>query len=58
MIKWIKKLFLITLAITLVAIAVNMFLGPHKIAAGGLTGLRDNFRGFFEYRPFYYNTYR
>ena len=36
---WIKKLALITLAIVLMAAGVNMFLGPHNIAAGGLTGL-------------------
>jgi len=36
---WIKKLFFITLAIVLIAVGVNMFLGPHNIAAGGLTGL-------------------
>ena len=38
-IKWIKKLAWIILAIGLVAVCVNMFLGPHSIAAGGLTGL-------------------
>ena len=36
---WIRKLFFITLAIALIAVGVNMFLGPHNIAAGGLTGL-------------------
>jgi len=36
---WIKKLFFIVLAINLIAVGVNMFLGPHEIAAGGLTGL-------------------
>jgi len=36
---WIKKLFFIVLAINLIAVGVNMFLGPHSIAAGGLTGL-------------------
>ncbi|MCL2405580.1 MAG: YitT family protein [Defluviitaleaceae bacterium] len=36
---WIKKLLYITLAIFIIAICVNMFLGPHNIAAGGLTGL-------------------
>ncbi|MCL2575465.1 MAG: YitT family protein [Defluviitaleaceae bacterium] len=29
----------IIFAITLIAVGVNMFLGPHQIAAGGLTGL-------------------
>jgi len=36
---WIKKLLYITIAIIILAICVNMFLGPHNIAAGGLTGL-------------------
>ena len=37
--KWAKKLLYITFAILLLSIGVNMFLGPHSIAAGGLTGL-------------------
>jgi len=37
--KWIIKLFYIVIAIALLAVCVNMFLGPHNIAAGGLTGL-------------------
>ena len=37
--KWIKKLIFIIIAINLIAVAVNMFLAPHNIAAGGLTGL-------------------
>ncbi|MCL2377939.1 MAG: YitT family protein [Defluviitaleaceae bacterium] len=36
---WAKKLLYITLAILILAVCVNMFLGPHNIAAGGLTGL-------------------
>ena len=36
---WIKKLIYISLAIVIIAVCVNMFLGPHNIAAGGLTGL-------------------
>jgi len=36
---WVKKLFFITFAVALVAVCVNMFLGPHNIAAGGITGL-------------------
>ncbi|MCL1863359.1 MAG: YitT family protein [Defluviitaleaceae bacterium] len=36
---WAKKLFWIVFSIILVAVCVNMFLGPHYIAAGGLTGL-------------------
>lgn len=34
-----KRLFYIVLAVTLIAVSVNLFLGPHNIAAGGLTGL-------------------
>lgn len=37
--NWFKKIIYITLSIVLIAIAVNMFLGPHNIAAGGITGL-------------------
>jgi len=37
--KWIKKLLYIVGAILLISVCVNMFLGPHDIAAGGLTGL-------------------
>ncbi|MCL1883230.1 MAG: YitT family protein [Defluviitaleaceae bacterium] len=36
---WLKKLAYIILSIILISVCVNMFLGPHKIAAGGLTGL-------------------
>jgi len=36
---WIKKLIFIVIAIGILAVAVNMFMGPHSIAAGGLTGL-------------------
>jgi len=39
MTAWIKKLFFIILSITILAISVNLFLAPHHIAAGGLTGL-------------------
>jgi uncharacterized membrane-anchored protein YitT (DUF2179 family) len=39
MIKWIKKIFAIAVAIAIMSVSVNMFLGPHNIAAGGLTGL-------------------
>ncbi|MCL2401448.1 MAG: YitT family protein [Oscillospiraceae bacterium] len=45
--KWIKKLFYITLAITLISVSVNMFLGPHSIAAGGITGLAIIFEEMF-----------
>jgi uncharacterized membrane-anchored protein YitT (DUF2179 family) len=37
--KWLKKIIYITISIVLIAVAVNMFLGPHNIAAGGITGL-------------------
>jgi len=36
---WTKKLTAIIIAIALVSVGVNMFLAPHDIAAGGLTGL-------------------
>lgn len=36
---WLKKLAYITLAIVIISVCVNMFLAPHNIAAGGLTGL-------------------
>lgn len=36
---WAKKLAYITLAIVIISVCVNMFLAPHHIAAGGLTGL-------------------
>jgi len=39
MLKWLKKLMFITLAIAMIAFCVNMLLGPHSIAAGGITGL-------------------
>ena len=45
--KWTKKLFFITFAIALVSISVNMFLGPHNIAAGGITGLAIIFESMF-----------
>ena len=38
-VKWAKKLAYIVVAIILISVCVNMFLGPHNIAAGGLTGL-------------------
>ena len=37
--KWIKKLAYIIFAIAILSVCVNMFLAPHDIAAGGLTGL-------------------
>jgi len=37
--KWTQKIAAIVFAIALMSVGVNMFLGPHTIAAGGLTGL-------------------
>jgi len=37
--KFAKKLAYIVIAIALLSVCVNMFLAPHEIAAGGLTGL-------------------
>ena len=39
LLQWLKKLAYIFFAIILLSVGVNMFLGPHSIAAGGLTGL-------------------
>jgi len=39
MLFWIKKVGWIVLAIAIISVVVNMFLGPHNIAAGGITGL-------------------
>ena len=36
---WVKKIVFIVIAIVLLSVCVNMFLAPHNIAAGGLTGL-------------------
>jgi len=47
MLKWIKKLGFIALAIAIIAVCVNMFLGPHSIAAGGITGLAIIFESLF-----------
>jgi len=47
MLKWIKKLGYIALAIAIIAVCVNMFLGPHSIAAGGITGLAIIFESLF-----------
>jgi len=49
MIKRIKKLALIIFAIGLIAVAVNLFLGPHSIAAGGITGLAIIFEKLFNF---------
>jgi len=47
MVKWIKKILYIEIAIVLVSIGINWFLGPHNIAAGGLTGLAIIFERLF-----------
>ena len=44
---WIIKLCFIVVAIALIATAVNIFLAPHDIAAGGLTGLAVIAESFF-----------
>ena len=47
MLKRIKKIACIIFAIALIALAVNLFLGPHSIAAGGITGLAIVFETLF-----------
>ena len=37
--NWLKRIFFIVIAIVLIAMSINLFLAPHYIAAGGLTGL-------------------
>jgi len=49
MVKWIKKIGTILFAIGLIAFCVNMFLGPHAIAAGGITGLAIMFEDWFAF---------
>ena len=39
MFKRIRRIIYILIAILIIAVAVNLFLGPHSIAAGGITGL-------------------
>ena len=45
--QWLKKLLYIAFAVGLVAVCVNMFLAPHSIAAGGITGLAIILESFF-----------
>jgi uncharacterized membrane-anchored protein YitT (DUF2179 family) len=45
--KWFIKLAYIIFAIVLLSVCVNMFLAPHSIAAGGLTGLAVIFERMF-----------
>ena len=47
MLNWLKRLGYITIAIIIMAFCVNMFLGPHEIAAGGITGLAIIVESFF-----------
>jgi len=47
MLKWLKRLGGIVLAIFIFAVCVNVFLGPHSIAAGGITGLAIIFDSLF-----------
>ncbi|MDR2600167.1 MAG: YitT family protein [Oscillospiraceae bacterium] len=45
--KHVKKIVIIVIAICLIAVAVNLFFGPHSIAAGGITGLAIVFETWF-----------
>jgi len=45
--KWVRKIGGIVLAILIFAVCVNVFLGPHSIAAGGITGLGIIFESLF-----------
>jgi len=47
--KRIKKIVFIIIAIALIAVSVNLFLGPHSIAAGGITGLAIIFEKLFSF---------
>ena len=47
MVKHIKKILYIIAAVIGISVAVNMFLGPHSIAAGGITGLSIIFESLF-----------
>jgi len=39
MIYWLKKTIYIIFSVAIMSVSINIFLGPHNIAAGGLTGL-------------------
>ena len=52
MLKRIKKILYIVFAIFVIAVAVNLFLGPHSIAAGGITGLAIIFEKLFNFERF------
>ena len=47
MAKHIKKILCIIAAVIGISVSVNMFLGPHSIAAGGITGLSIIFESLF-----------
>ena len=49
MLRRIKKTIYIIFAIGLIAVSVNLFLGPHSIAAGGITGLAIILQKVFEF---------
>jgi len=52
MLKRIKKILSIIFAIFVIAVAVNLFLGPHSIAAGGITGLAIILEKLFGFERF------
>lgn len=52
MLKRIRRIAYIILSIALIAVAVNLFLGPHSIAAGGITGLAIIFETLFGFDRF------
>jgi len=47
MLKRIKRIGSVLIAVALISAAVNLFLGPHNIAAGGITGLSIVFETLF-----------
>ena len=47
--KWLIKLLYIVIALCMIAVSVNMFLGPHSIAAGGITGLAIILEAWFSF---------
>jgi len=47
MLKRVKKVVGVLIAAALIAASVNLFLGPHSIAAGGITGLSIVFETLF-----------
>jgi len=47
--QWLIKIAYIVPAIIIIAVSVNMFLAPHDIAAGGITGLAVIFERMFSF---------